>query len=251
MNGFRQYSTQTCFQQEPLFVTCRYTRRVTSNSTSSADRASGRRIRGLDADQRAGQRRDLLLDSALELFARDGYANTSIESLCQAAYVGNKAFYEHFSTKEACYLELLQRNTHSLMQTVSAAIERVSDDEEQATRQLLEVFTRALVDDPRIAAVTFGQAGGISPTIERQRRANRREAAVLVLNFWSRYDTAPVDRRREILAIAVIGGLFDLVSDTLDRTDYAPAPADIDDLIADLTDFTLIARAGIRERAER
>ncbi|WP_216901939.1 TetR/AcrR family transcriptional regulator [Nocardia alni] len=224
---------------------------MTSKSTSSAQRTTGRRIRGLDADQRANQRRDLLLDSALELFARDGYANTSIESLCQAAYVGNKAFYEHFSTKEACYLELLQRNTHSLMRTVGAAIEQVSDSEEQATRHLLEVFAHALLDDPRIAAVTFGQAGGISPTIERQRRANRREAAALVLNFWRRYDTSPVDRRRETLAIAVIGGLFDLVSDTLDRTDHAPTPAETDTLIIDLTDFTLITRAGIRERANR
>lgn len=39
----------------------------------------GRRIRGLDAEQRRAQRRAQLLTAAFDLFARDGYVNTSIE----------------------------------------------------------------------------------------------------------------------------------------------------------------------------
>jgi DNA-binding transcriptional regulator YbjK len=47
-----------------------------------------RTIRGPDTDQR----REQLLAAAFELFARDGYANASIEEICQTAYVGNKVF---------------------------------------------------------------------------------------------------------------------------------------------------------------
>jgi len=47
------------------------------------------------------------LTAAFELFARDGYVNTSIEQICQTAYVGNKAFYELFDSKEDCYLALM------------------------------------------------------------------------------------------------------------------------------------------------
>ncbi|WP_026303200.1 TetR/AcrR family transcriptional regulator [Jongsikchunia kroppenstedtii] len=206
----------------------------------------GRRIRGLDAEQRAEQRRDLLLDAALDCFARDGYAGTSIEGLCQAAYVGNKAFYEHFSTKEACYLELLQRNTHTIVQRVTAMLDEIADDEATATHQLLSAFAGAILDDPRIAVVTFGQSGGISPTIERQRRANRREAAGIVRAAWLRFDDPPSDARGAPMAIATIGGLFDLVSDALDRTDYAPTDRDIDMLIAHMTDFALTVRAGMQ-----
>ena len=58
-----------------------------------------RTIRGLDAEERRAQRRAQLLDAALELFAANGYLNTSIEQLCQAAYVGTKAFYEVFDSR--------------------------------------------------------------------------------------------------------------------------------------------------------
>ena len=44
---------------------------------------TSRRIRGLDAEQRRDQRRRQLLESALELFAGQGYQNTSIEQICQ------------------------------------------------------------------------------------------------------------------------------------------------------------------------
>ncbi|GAB08541.1 putative TetR family transcriptional regulator [Gordonia araii NBRC 100433] len=222
---------------------------MTANRVDRA-RARGRRIRGLDAAERADQRRDLLLDAALELFARDEYANTAIEALCQHAYVGNKAFYEHFSTKEACYLELLQRNTGTIMATVTAAFGEASDDEAEGTAAILSAFAHALVDDPRVAAVTFGQASGISPTIERQRRANRRQAAALVLEIWRKYGGTPPGDGAESLAVAVVGGLFDQISDTLDRTDCAPSADDVAELITAMTEFALTVRAGMRERAE-
>jgi AcrR family transcriptional regulator len=220
---------------------------ATKRITPTPDK--GRRIRGLDAAERADQRRDLLLDAALDLFAREGYAGTSIEALCQRAYVGNKAFYEHFSTKEACYLELLQRNTHTIVDKVTAALDQLPADEEAGTRLVLTAFTEALLDDPRVAAITFGQSGGISPTIERQRRANRRQSAGIVLAVWGHYDgrRRPA-KRAEAMAIAVVGGLFDQISDALDRTDQAPTASDVERLIDDMTDFALTVRAGIGQR---
>lgn len=216
--------------------------------TATPDSAPGRRIRGLDASERASQRRDLLLDSALELFARDGYANTSIETLCQHAYVGNKAFYEHFSTKEACYLELLQRNTHTIVTRVATALENMPDDEDAATRALITALVNALVDDPRIASITFGQAGGISPVIERQRRSNRRQAADIVLSAWQRFDGRRLPKSAGPMAVAVVGGLFDQISDMLDRTDNAPTPAATRRLVNEMTAFVLAVRAGMKAR---
>lgn len=208
----------------------------------------GRRIRGLDATERSRQRRTALLDAALELFARDGYAETSIEALCQYAYVGNKAFYEHFSTKEACYLELLQSTSHMLVSKVRDALGGTHADEDAGTRALIGTLVNALLDDPRIASITFGQAGGISPVIERQRRANRREAAGLVRAAWQRFGGAPLPDSAEPMSIAVIGGLFDQISDALDRTGNAPTSAQTKRLIDEMSEFALTVRAGMKAR---
>lgn len=222
---------------------------MTGKGRAAAKQSSaGRRIRGLDATERAQQRRELILDAALELFARDGYANASIEVICQMAYVGNKAFYEHFSSKEACYLELLQRNTHTIFSGLYTALDESVESEPDVTHRLLEMFVDALIDDPRVGVVTFGQSGGISQTIERQRRANRRQAAELVRAVWSRNDDLPDGPATEQMAIAVTGGLFDLIADALDRADGTLTAPARTRLVDDMTDFVLTVRQGMRTR---
>jgi AcrR family transcriptional regulator len=222
-----------------------------------------RRIRGLDADERREQRRRQLLDAALDLFAEQGYASTSIEQICQTAYVGTKSFYELFDSKEACYLALLQRTSQEISERVVAVLDEAApDDERLATRQLLGAFAHALVDDPRIARTTFGGAAGISPAIERQRRANRRWSAGFLEDVWARYGVATPRSeagRRSLhrLAVGTIGGLFDLIVDWLDDegdgddADEAGSTADhgVDALIDDLTAFYDVVRDGLAGRA--
>ena len=203
----------------------------------------GRRIRGLDADQRRTRRREDLLAAALDLFANTGYPNTTIEQICQAAYVGTKGFYEIFDSKEACYIALLRQVSATIEARMVAVLHDAPDGEAEATGMLLAAFAHALVDDPRYARVTFGQAGGISPAVERQRRENRRWAAGFLTSVWRRYGAAS-DPRVERVAIGVIGGLFDLVADWLLDADPAD-PAARDALLADFTAFYRAVRAGL------
>ncbi len=205
---------------------------------------SGRVIRGLDAAERAERRRELLLDTALEMFATDGFANTRIEELCQRAEVGNKAFYEHFRTKEECYVALLRRCTDRTINQVVAAIPEHDVDEETTTRALVGALAHALTDDPRVGIVTFGVAGGITVRIDKLRRENRRGGAALVVSTWERF-SADLPHNAAAIALAVIGGLFGLIGDELDRVDYRPDPAAVDELITHMADFVLAVRRGM------
>jgi AcrR family transcriptional regulator len=138
----------------------------------------------MDAEQRRAQRREQLLAAAFELFARDGYANASIEQICQTAYVGNKAFYDLFDSKEDCYLALLRQVSERIEEQVTQAMqESVDVEEDEIVRRLLSAFAHTLVDDPRIAIVTFGEAAGISPRVEAQRRFSRRRRAHSTTSF--------------------------------------------------------------------
>jgi AcrR family transcriptional regulator len=204
-----------------------------------------RRIRGLDAEQRSAQRREQILTAAFELFARDGYANTSIEQICQTAYVGNKAFYELFDSKEDCYVALLRQVSERIEDQV-AQVMQDSDgvDEEELVRRLLCAFAHTLVDDPRVAMVTFGAAAGISPRVEAQRRENRRWAASFIESLWRRnHPDGQMDYHA--LAVATVGGLFETVTDFLHESDR---PRTFDDLISDLTTFMSVVEAGIHAR---
>lgn len=212
-----------------------------------AEPVVGRRIRGLDAAERARQRRELLLSTALELFARDGFAQTSIETLCQTAYVGNKAFYDNFTSKEDCYLALFQRSTDHMLTAAADAVGDDVDDEAVVSERVVRAFLDALMGDVRVPIVLFGQAGGVSPAIERQRRVNRRAAAELVSGLWERFGVARTDFS-DAMAVAVIGGIFDLIADLLDRTDGSPDAADHERLATDVIAFVSAVRAGMAMR---
>lgn len=207
----------------------------------------GRKIRGLDAEQRRAQRRDQLLTAAFELFARDGYVNTSIEQICQTAYVGNKAFYELFDSKEDCYLALLKATAERIEGQVEEGMRQTAPDEtEEATVwRLVTAFAHALVDDPRVAVVSFRECTGISPRVEAQRRENRRWAANFVEAYWRSKAPPGVDIDYRAMAVATVGGLFETMADFLCDSD---PPRSVDDLIRDLTTFVIAVGNGIHLR---
>lgn len=206
----------------------------------------GRRIRGLDAEQRRQARRDQLLDAALELFAADGYHNTSIEQICQAAYVGTKSFYEVFDSREDCYIALLRRITERATTAMVEALRNAPEEEDRAMEQLVSTFVHAFLDDPRIAKASFGEAAGLSPAVERERRSNRRWAAAYIESVWQKYGVPTgqlgVDTHR--MAIGMIGGMFDMLGDWMLDSDVTKA-SDVDALIGDLVDFTRVVRFGL------
>ncbi|MDX1879751.1 TetR/AcrR family transcriptional regulator [Mycolicibacterium sp. 141076] len=216
----------------------------------SATSRAPRTIRGLDAEQRRVHRREQLLASAFELIARDGYANTSIEQICQNAFVGNKAFYETFDSKEDCYIELLRQIAERIERQVVEILEDTTADNDDMVERLLSAFAHALVDDPRIAVVAFGECAGISPRVERQRRENRRWTATFVEELWRRREFPEIAADTTLdfhaLAVLTVGGLFEAVADWLH--DYEPDAEQrpsIDTLIGNLTSFMAVVRAGI------
>ncbi|WP_433563605.1 TetR/AcrR family transcriptional regulator [Nocardia sp. CA-151230] len=216
-----------------------------SKSAAPTDRTPvRRRIRGLDADERSAQRRRQLLTAATELFARQSYSGTSIEQICQHAYVGTKGFYDHFDSKEACYTALLEQITTGVQQRVAeVAVETVDADWPTRRATVLAAFVHAIADDPRLAKVTFGEAGGISPTVEAMRRSNRRWSAEFLKYQWLQADPRD-DPHLLALALATIGGMFELVADWLHHHDDGGAPDSVDTLVADLNHFVAVVDGG-------
>jgi AcrR family transcriptional regulator len=78
----------------------------------NASIANPRRYRGVTPAERKARRRDVLVDSALELFGTVGYHETSVRAICQQASLNQRYFYESFESREqlltAVYLEIVE-----------------------------------------------------------------------------------------------------------------------------------------------
>jgi AcrR family transcriptional regulator len=57
--------------------------------------------------QRSEETRNHILEAATQLFSKTGYDATGVAEICQAAGVSKGAFYHHFPSKQAIFMELL------------------------------------------------------------------------------------------------------------------------------------------------
>jgi AcrR family transcriptional regulator len=214
-------------------------RRVDGTPGSTRPRRK-RRILGLDDEQRQTERRRLLLDAALELFGTRGYANTSIELLCQTAAIGTNSFYELYPSKEAVMVGLYDRIGDQLSQSLTDEYIAHRNDPDPI-RPLVSAVVHAAVDDPRVARVAFIEAAGISATVEDHRRRTRnafieglqaigtdiRQARLQASDDQVRDRAGPSPRRN---AVAVMGAIIEMTLDWLLNDDPDPIEKLIDDI---------------------
>jgi len=69
--------------------------------------------------QRSEETRARILEAALDRFARYGYDATGVAEICRAAGVSKGAFYHHFPSKQAAFLELMDRWLESIEQQLA------------------------------------------------------------------------------------------------------------------------------------
>ena len=68
------------------------------------------------------ERRAAILDSALAVFAERGYHASSIDDIAREGGVSKALIYEHFSSKQELYAELLEQHAGELFARLAEAI---------------------------------------------------------------------------------------------------------------------------------
>ncbi len=63
------------------------------------------------------QKKKLIMDTALDLFANEGYYTTSISKIAQKAGIAKGLIYNYFSSKEKLVLEIANRGIEKLIRT--------------------------------------------------------------------------------------------------------------------------------------
>jgi AcrR family transcriptional regulator len=79
----------------------------------------------------AADRREAILDAALEEFSHSGFHETSLEGVAERAGISKALIYEHFSSKRDLHDALLGRYLHLMLEGTIAAIARAAPVEER------------------------------------------------------------------------------------------------------------------------
>lgn len=141
----------------------------------SQEANSGRRYAGQPVEDRQRERRARFLESGLTVFARDGYANSSVGAICKDAGLSSRQFYEEFTGRESLLLELFDLIDRESRAAVLASLDHSA---EQSAIQRIDAAVRAYVhsigSDMRRARVVLVEVVGAGTKLEKLRTESRR-----------------------------------------------------------------------------
>jgi AcrR family transcriptional regulator len=151
----------------------------------------------------APQRRRQLLDRALGVFAAHGFHDTSMNDIAEAAGVTKPVLYQHFRSKRALYLELVDDVGNRMEEAIVKAVAQAPGPREQVEAGF-QAFCRFVVDDQAAFQLLFasGSWGADPEFTDRVRRVEDTLAddIAALINV----DGLPAVRRR-LLAHSIVG----------------------------------------------
>lgn len=123
------------------------------------------RWRGTSSDERAHERRERLLNVCEDIVAAEGAAALGVRSVCRAAGISPRHFYESFSDTDGLLLAAYERAVQRLLDHVAAAIsargERAARPPLPARDGLTTAFDAAtayLQEHPQSGHIVFREA---------------------------------------------------------------------------------------------
>lgn len=111
-------------------------------------------------DDHTAETRTALLDVARRLFARHGYANTSVAEIARAARVTTGALYHQFSDKEGIFKAVAEIVEQEIMEKVIAAAARAGGDGRARILAGIEGMLTAVMS-PDVYRIAFIEAATV------------------------------------------------------------------------------------------
>jgi AcrR family transcriptional regulator len=149
----------------------------------------------------AEQRRQQLVTTALELFARRGYRSTTMDDIAEAAGVTKPLVYQHFSSKRALYLELVDSIAQELLAAVRSAVLR-ADGPRQQVEMGFAAYFRLVVSREDEFRLLYGRDHADDKELGRALRTVEDASAEAIEPL---IDAGLQDEHRRLLAYAVVG----------------------------------------------
>jgi AcrR family transcriptional regulator len=119
----------------------------------------------------------------IEVVAAHGYEAVKVRELVNLAGVSSRAFYEHFESKEDCFLRTYDLITRRAIRRIVAA-QADEDDWKKRPALILRAFVREVEEDLDAARLTLIEAYAASPAaLEQARKAEATLEAMLAQSF--------------------------------------------------------------------
>lgn len=168
---------------------------------------------GKAADDRSDERRHKLLAAGLELFGTQGYAATSVKSLCTHAGLTERYFYESFQNREDIFKVVAGRSAAGLARQLMPLAMDAQDNVEDQVREGLRIVFQWFRDDPRRARVQLIEPLTIGPHMTEMYRQVTGGFTMMLRDMAVRWFGPAFEARKldaQLLSTAMVGAVVEM-----------------------------------------
>lgn len=163
-----------------------------------------------------GHRRRLLDGLAASIEER-GYRDTTVADVVRHARTSKRTFYDHFATKQECFVELLSANNDDLVAALGEAVDPDAPWREQV-RQAVIGYVQTLEANPAITLSWIRELPALGEQARPMLRQglSRLTAMIVALTTTAGFQRAGVEPLSPAAAVILVGGLRELTAQTVE-----------------------------------
>lgn len=160
--------------------------------------------RKMDPEWVARNQRGRLQGAMVEAVSRHGYPDTTLRELVGLAGVSKSTFYEHFESKQDCFLSTFDAIIREVGRRMDEAYDRPSDLRERVLAGITMLFTISAEQQPAAALVAVDSLTLGAPAVPHRERAAAHFEALLRRGF----DESPSPHRVSDLTVrGIVAGV--------------------------------------------
>lgn len=168
------------------------------------------------------EHRRRLLQGMASMAAAKGLAEVTIADVVREAGVSKRTFYEHFESKDACFLALYRAVSMNALKTLSDSVS-AGRPWQQQLEQALQAYLSHMAANPELLRTLFIEIHHLGAAGERARRDVMDALAAFMAETLRRGPGESVID--EGLALAAVGGINELILRAIEQGRVAELPA--------------------------
>jgi AcrR family transcriptional regulator len=201
-----------------------------------------RKWRGIEPDARTAERRQRLIDSAIDLLSTEGLSGTTVRAVCARAGLHSRYFYESFEDIDALLVAVFDQLSAGFLAEVTAAAEAAPDDPKARLRAAVQKSAEIVTRQTHLVRILNVEAIGNEQLNRRRLRMLHEIAEMIEQDAYRVYGEPAQGEQIGTLSARFLAAGF---SELLVAWAAGELDADAEDLAADATELML----AVSERA--
>jgi AcrR family transcriptional regulator len=195
---------------------------------------------GYSREQVAHSQHERLIAALTQVVNERGYNEVTIADITAAAQVSRRTFYEHFDSREACFLAAFDVVVEHLLRLIEEATEPIPDWPHRVSAALAVVL-RFFAAEPELARLCMVESLTAGPAVTERYRE-------VILGFTpllkpGREERAQAQALPDSTEDTIVGSVASVIS----RSIMSGETAELEKLLSDFIGFTLMPYLGPEE----